>query len=317
MSPYCGSLPGLQQHWDFGIFLFTQHDQAYVLDPTLSPEHQSFPTAGFCLQNLTVSGFKKWTYFNLSPGSLNELGIVTGQSGGGYQIVKYVADAIVIPFPLNFNDSWTTVRNSVNRISATDSIVTSDTTTWYCDGWGESKLGSKHEQSLRAHGTETVVQTEYVNHQLSTVSKSFDVCQFFTKGYFFFAGLLHTPTFGVQSYRVEVDDRFLDIATTVASQSQVELTPTRFSLMQNHPNPFNPATVIEYSNESYSEVHLDILNLIGEQVYTRIIPPQTPGIHSLSWDGRDNHLRQLPSGVYFYRITSGSHSQSRAMVLLK
>ncbi|MCK6618944.1 MAG: T9SS type A sorting domain-containing protein [Calditrichaceae bacterium] len=86
-----------------------------------------------------------------------------------------------------------------------------------------------------------------------------------------------------------------------------------FSLDQNYPNPFNPATTIEFSLPTAAEVSLVIYNVAGQEV-ERLIERRTmaPGQYSVEWAPR-----ALPSGVYFYRLTAGSFTQSRKMVLMK
>jgi hypothetical protein len=93
--------------------------------------------------------------------------------------------------------------------------------------------------------------------------------------------------------------------------------PRRFRLAQNYPNPFNPSTTIEYHLPRPAETSLEVFNLLGRPVMTIRLGRQSPGRHSIEWSGCDQTGRRVPSGVYFYRITAGVHSETRKMLLLK
>jgi len=98
-----------------------------------------------------------------------------------------------------------------------------------------------------------------------------------------------------------------------------EKLPGVFSLGQNRPNPFNPSTVINYEipGGPAVQVKLEIYNLRGLPVKTLVDELKEPGYYSVGWDSRDEHGRELASGVYLYRLRAGDFSQVRKMVLLK
>jgi hypothetical protein len=96
-----------------------------------------------------------------------------------------------------------------------------------------------------------------------------------------------------------------------------ETVPSGFILRQNYPNPFNPETSIQYSTPRLSKVSLVIYNSAGEAVRTLVNTTQLAGNYTLSWNGQDDYGMQLPSGVYFYILTSGSFRDSKKMVLVK
>jgi GH35 family endo-1,4-beta-xylanase len=88
--------------------------------------------------------------------------------------------------------------------------------------------------------------------------------------------------------------------------------PESFSLGQNYPNPFNPATVIQYGITESEEVKLTVVDLLGREVALLVNERKPAGRYEVSFDGGG-----LPSGVYLYRLTAGSRSESRKMVLLR
>jgi hypothetical protein len=79
-----------------------------------------------------------------------------------------------------------------------------------------------------------------------------------------------------------------------------------------YPNPFNARTTISYSLPRDSEIEIAIFDITGRKIETLVQGQETAGEHSVAWDGKD-----LPSGLYFYRINAGEYSQTRSCVLLK
>lgn len=88
--------------------------------------------------------------------------------------------------------------------------------------------------------------------------------------------------------------------------------PASYSLLQNYPNPFNPVTQIEYSILKSSNVKLGIYDITGKIVRILVNEYQMFGTYRTDFDGRD-----LPSGVYFYRIEAGNFTDTKKMILIK
>jgi hypothetical protein len=108
------------------------------------------------------------------------------------------------------------------------------------------------------------------------------------------------------------DGRYLEVSTAAA----VEL-PTGYELSQNYPNPFNPETTIEFSLPSASQVELTVLNVLGQQVVSLVNGDCAPGVHRVVWSGKDGDGRAVASGIYLYRLSTGSTVMTRKMMLLK
>ncbi len=133
------------------------------------------------------------------------------------------------------------------------------------------------------------------------------------------------------------------ICTGIETEDEDNSLPERFSLSQNFPNPFNPATTIifdlkpEYQvssipfpprkNERFfippmeviSRVHtsLKIYNIRGQLVRTLIEDELSPGKHEVIWDGKDERGKKVTSGVYLYRLKTPKSQTTRKMILLK
>lgn len=96
------------------------------------------------------------------------------------------------------------------------------------------------------------------------------------------------------------------------------LTPTEFILAQNHPNPFNSITTIQYQLPEACSVTLAIYNLLGQKIKTLVSnEPRTAGVYQASWDGRDDLGQIAGSGVYVYRLDAGSFVDSRKLIMMK
>ncbi len=91
----------------------------------------------------------------------------------------------------------------------------------------------------------------------------------------------------------------------------------RTFLDENYPNPFNPATNIRYSLSEGQHTTLAIYNSLGQKVRTLVNAPRPAGVHVVRWDGRNDNGQAVSSGVYFYRMTSGSFVRTRQMTLVE
>jgi aminopeptidase N len=95
-----------------------------------------------------------------------------------------------------------------------------------------------------------------------------------------------------------------------------DLKPQAFDLKQNYPNPFNPTTKIEYSLNARAVVNIKVFNELGEEVAQILNEEKLPGTYSVLFSSiQGNH--ELPSGIYIYKMTVGSYSQSKKMIILK
>jgi subtilisin family serine protease len=93
--------------------------------------------------------------------------------------------------------------------------------------------------------------------------------------------------------------------------------PTGYRLDQNYPNPFNPTTTVAFELPTAADVSLQVFNLLGQKVRTLHSGQLPAGEHQVVWEARNDAGESVASGVYFYRLTAGNHSQSRKMVLLR
>lgn len=88
--------------------------------------------------------------------------------------------------------------------------------------------------------------------------------------------------------------------------------PERYSLQQNHPNPFNPMTDIEYVIPEAINVQLHIYDTMGRRLTTLVDDYKQAGTYQVTWEATN-----LASGIYFYRLSAGNFIQTRQMTLVK
>lgn len=91
-----------------------------------------------------------------------------------------------------------------------------------------------------------------------------------------------------------------------------ETTPSKYNLEQNYPNPFNPTTNILFSVPKDGFTTLKIYDVLGNEVATSFNEFVKAGFYNVAFDGS-----KLSSGVYFYKLTSGSYSETKRMMLVK
>ena len=91
-------------------------------------------------------------------------------------------------------------------------------------------------------------------------------------------------------------------------------TPAEYSLKQNYPNPFNPVTKIEFSLKENSYVKISLFNVLGKEIAVLSEGNQNRGTHFINFDAGKY---SLTSGVYFYKLTAGTYSEVKSMMLLK
>ena len=87
---------------------------------------------------------------------------------------------------------------------------------------------------------------------------------------------------------------------------------TNYYLSQNYPNPFNPSTTINYSLPKAGYVKLTVYNILGSKVATLVDGHKSAGNFSVQFNGSN-----LASGIYLYRLESGSYNATKKLILLK
>jgi hypothetical protein len=95
-------------------------------------------------------------------------------------------------------------------------------------------------------------------------------------------------------------------------ENKVNTFPKQFSLGQNYPNPFNPTTTIQYEVPISGLVNLTVYNILGQKVAELVNKVQATGKYEVQFNAD-----RLSSGVYFYKLSAGSYTNTKKMILLK
>lgn len=110
--------------------------------------------------------------------------------------------------------------------------------------------------------------------------------------------------------RAYIWDLFAETLTAV--EDDLYQLPSEYQLLQNHPNPFNPTTSIDFALTIAGNVELSVFDVNGRQMSEVVNGYMDAGYHSVEFDAHN-----LPAGIYFYSLTSGEFTSVRKMILMK
>ena len=122
--------------------------------------------------------------------------------------------------------------------------------------------------------------------------------------------IAHSPM--IHEHPMHVDGTGLPGPYVNVPEAQGGQLPSSFSLSQNYPNPFNPTTNIRFDLTSTDKVSLKVYNITGQEVATLVSGTLVAGSYSVPFNATD-----LASGVYFYKLSTSTQTETRKMVLLK
>lgn len=102
----------------------------------------------------------------------------------------------------------------------------------------------------------------------------------------------------------------------VGVKNNLEFIPTEIKLLQNYPNPFNPITKISFTLASKDNIKLKVYDILGREVAVLANGEFDMGKHEIEFNASSAN-GGLPSGVYFYNLTTSTNSIIKKMLLLK
>ncbi len=115
-------------------------------------------------------------------------------------------------------------------------------------------------------------------------------------------------------WRANIDKLLIDIFPSADMDIKEEKNgkPEGYLLKQNYPNPFNPMTNISFTIPKSDYVTLKVFNILGKDIATLLEGLKPPGSYKITFSGNN-----LSSGIYIYKITTGSFTDSKKMILLR
>ena len=174
-----------------------------------------------------------------------------------------------------------------------------------CEEWGEE--GNEFVPII-VDGGSTTSGTDYISN-------------WFSEGpYASYVFIDHTMTvrhmidnteFSVELANQWIEEMVTEIPTADVKENPINL-PNDFILHGNYPNPFNASTTIQYELKKNGNIKLSVFDLSGREIDVIRENYQIIGNHTVAWETSD-----VPSGVYFFRLSSGKFVQTRKAVLLK
>ncbi len=256
----------------------------------------SIPLTAARFPNDTILAMgNQYTAWNFADGEWTMAGEVSVQSDTSYSVRVKRPGEVQFGFPMSYNNTWscsctffdtTYVNGKVTNANSSLNPVTS-----IVDGYGTLILpGGDSVQCLR------------VDH---------------SGGWFF---LTQTGTFvlifsnGMQPNTgvVRIQGMYIFEGKLPTPVRQEPPIAASFALKQNYPNPFNPSTIIKYQLPANSRVTLKVYDVLGREVTTLVDEIQSAGTHVVTFDGA-----RFPSGVYFYRLETGTYHDVKKLLLLK
>lgn len=207
-----------------------------------------------------------------------------------FYIDKMVTSALTVPSGfLDFGASWDSIGNQVKVFWGVNSEISINR---YAVERSQDGVTFAEIGSVNAKGnTDTTARYAYYDNIGSLGSALYRIRQITNDG-----GQTTTPliTFNINS----VNGKYF--------------SPLTFELQQNFPNPFNPTTTIQFQLPFSAKTTLTVYDILGRTISTMINENLQAGRHSVLWDSSN-----VASGIYFYRLTSGTYVDTKKMIVAK
>ena len=296
------------QSWTIPSIAYTDTLRVDNLLPSATPYASKYPRATHVQRSSYSDGGNTSTYYGyyrITADSMISVGDVSRTQSGGKDTTEYYFVYhihMLFPYTLGRSSSY---RDSSSMGQGSFFIMRQTST---CDAFGSITLPAGTYQALRMKET-FISQTVFGGVPFST-DTSVSFSWFTREGYF--VDVDPKDKVPVGSSIVASTLSYSSIITTPTGVSREETIPSSPQLSQNYPNPFNPSTTIEYVMPKRGFARLTVQNVLGQEVASLLNGFQEAGRHSIRFEANG-----LPSGVYFYRLTTRDHVSIGKMNLVK
>ena len=290
--------------WDFSMLKTNITSTSTCVSPDTTPFIGWFPGSTNAVR-VGAGGGTLYSYFKLGTDLLRA---GSGLTGALQLRTRDVPDDILYKLPMTLGTTWTTTYAESSIVMLPPPLPPQITITNYSvsdtvDAFGNLTLpGGGVYQALRlktdsrsttaTHSSRTTYYTILARNGATAVVFAADTLQPNS-------GIINAGSISWTS-------------PLVADVSFSDPVPTEFSLMQNYPNPLNPATVVSYQLPAVTDVRLAVYDLLGREVAMLVNGRKAAGTYEVKFDASG-----LASGVYLYRLVAGDFIQTRKLVVLK
>ncbi|MDZ7725149.1 MAG: T9SS type A sorting domain-containing protein [candidate division KSB1 bacterium] len=121
---------------------------------------------------------------------------------------------------------------------------------------------------------------------------------------------------GIFAQQVSRNGNLGEVLKTSISQRHSSSLPSQTILHQSYPNPFNSEVIIKYKLSKNQHVRLTVYDITGKEVIT-FDQNQSPGLHRVKWQGKNQKGGEVTSGIYLYRLFAGRFVDSKKLIYVK
>ena len=188
---------------------------------------------------------------------------------------------------------------------------------------GDSTFASRFGYCIEHGPTELVSEEYYYQWGFTGNNRNLISLDLFTADYHLFTEI------GLEYFKLSDDngDKIFSIKgmvkdgivygdTTLTDVEDENELPKEFSLSQNYPNPFNPSTRIQYAISSRQFVSIKVYDVLGNEVAKLVDEYKPAGKYEIEFNPASS-IKNLASGIYFYRLKAGDFVETKKMILIK
>jgi hypothetical protein len=224
--------------------------------------------------------------------------IITGKSDGGASAF----DMATVKYNSSGVQQWASRFNGSANTTDEGKSVTVDTTgNIYITGYSTNPTTAQDFQTVKYNSAGFQQwEIKYTNSSAAGSSEISNSIHVDNAGNVYVAGTS------------SLDYAVVKYSTVSGISSLSNQIPSGFELRQNYPNPFNPSTNIEFKVVTNEHVSLDVYDINGKLVEELVNSTMSAGAYMINFDAS-----KLSSGIYFYKLTTSSFSDTKRMMLVK